>query len=63
METSKKKKKIGDGVFSANCDAMVIFWILGQFGAIRKPDSGCMVGNTYIFISSNFVSYKHCKQN
>ena len=33
-------KKIDDDVMSANCDVIVFFTIHGQFGAIRKPDSG-----------------------
>ena len=33
-------KKIDDDVMSASCDVIVIFPIYGQFGAIRKPDSG-----------------------
>ena len=48
---------------SANCDIIVIFPISGQFGAIRKPDSGRMVCKTYIFINSNLLSYKNWKQN
>ena len=32
-------------------------------GAIRKPDSKCIVHKTYIFINSNFLSYKNWKQN
>ena len=38
---------------------IVIFQIYDQFGAIRKPDSGCIVCKTYIFINSNFLSYKN----
>ena len=51
-------KKIDDDVTSANCDAIVIFPIYDQFGAIRKPDSGCVVCKTYNFINSNLSSYK-----
>ena len=29
------------------------------FGAIRKPDSGRMICKIYIFINSNFLSYKN----
>ena len=39
------------------------FFIYGQFGAIRKPDSGRIVCKTYIFINSNLLSYKIWKQN
>ena len=41
-----------------NCDIIAIFRIYGQFGAIRKPDSGCIVCRTYIFINSHLLSYK-----
>ena len=51
-----------DDIMLANCD-IVIFPIYGQFGAMRKLDSGCMVGRTYIFIKSNLLSYKNWKQN
>ena len=62
----KKKttsKRFGDAVMSANCGVIVIFPIYGQFGAIRKPDSGRIVCKTYIFINSNLLSYKNLKQN
>ena len=48
---------------SENCDAISIFPIYGQFGAIWKPDSGCIVCKTYISINSNLLSYKTGKQN
>ena len=48
---------------SVNFDVFVIFPIYGQFGAIRKPDSGHIVCKTYIFIKSNLLSYKIWKQN
>ena len=51
-------KKIGDDVMSVNCDDIVMFFIYGQFRVIRKPDSRYMVCKTYIFINSNFLSYK-----
>ena len=44
-----------------NYDVIAIFPIYGKFGAIRKPDSGCIDCKTYIFISSNFSSYKNWK--
>ena len=47
----------------ANCDVIVILPIYGQFGAIRKPDSGRLVYKTYISIKNNFLSYKNWKQN
>ena len=36
-------KIFDDDVISTNCDVIVIFPIYGQFGAIRKPDSGRIV--------------------
>ena len=44
---------------SENCDVIEIFPIYSQFGAIPKPDSGCTVCKTYIFIKSNLLSYKN----
>ena len=52
-------KKIGDDVILENCDVIAIFPIYGQFGAILKPDSGCMVCKTYISTDTNFLSYKN----
>ena len=49
-------KNTDDNVMSANCDVIVFFPIYGQFSAIRKPDSGCMVNETYIFINSSLSS-------
>ena len=51
-------KKFDDNATSANCDVIVIFPIYGQFGAIRKPDSGRTVCKFYIFINSNLLSYR-----
>ena len=48
---------------STNCEVIIIFQINGQFEAIQKPDSGCIVCKTYIFINSNVLSYKNGKQN
>ena len=52
-------KKFGDDVTLANCDIIVIFLIYGQFGAIRKLESGRIVCKSYIFINSNLLSYKN----
>ena len=52
-------KEIGDNVMSANCDVIVILPIYGQFGAIRKPDSGRIVCKTYISIKIHLSSYKN----
>ena len=38
-------KKIDNDVMSADCDVIFDLW------PIRKPDSGCMVCKTYIFIN------------
>ena len=59
---NKRSKKFDDDVMSENCDVIVIFPIYGQFGAIRKPNSGRVVCKTYIFINSNLLSYKNGKQ-
>ena len=40
---------------SENCDLIIIFQIYGQFGAIRKLNSGRVVCETYIFINSNLL--------
>ena len=48
---------------SVNCDAIVIFLISSQFGAIQDPDSGQIVCIAYVFINSNFLSYKNWKQS
>ena len=52
-------KKFDNDIMSQNCDVIVIFPIYSQFGAIRKPNSGCIVSKTYIFINSNLLSYKN----
>ena len=41
-----------------NCDAIAISLIYGQFGAIRKMDSGRTVCKAYIFINSHLLSYE-----
>ena len=51
-------KRIDDGVMSENCDVIVIFRIFGQFGAVRKLDSGHRVCKSYVFSNSNLFSYK-----
>ena len=52
-------KKFDNDVMLANCEFIVIFPIYGQFEAIRKLDSGRIVCKIYIFINSNFLSYKN----
>ena len=39
-------EKTDDGVMSTVCNIIFILLIYGQFGAIRKPDSGRMVCKT-----------------
>ena len=55
----RTSKHFDDTVMSENCDFIVIFQIFGQFGAIRKPDSGHRVCKIYIFINSDCLSYKN----
>ena len=52
-------KNLDDDVMSQNCDVIVIFWIFGQFGAVRRPDSGHRVCKSYVFSNSNLLSYKN----
>ena len=52
-------KKFDDDVMSENCDVIVIFRIFGQFGAVRRPDSGHRVCKSYVFSNSNLLSYKN----
>ena len=58
-----KSTQIYDDVMSENCNVITIFPIYGKFGAIRKPDSGRIGSKSYVFINSNFLSYKNGKQN
>ena len=46
-------KKFDNGVMLGDCDVIMIFPIYGQYGAIRKLNSGRIVCKTYIFINSN----------
>ena len=46
-------------VVSENCDVIVIFRIFGQFGAVRRPDSGHRVCKSYVFSNSNLLPYKN----
>ena len=54
-------KKFDVDVMSENCDVIVIFRIFGQFGAVRRPDSGHRVCKSYVFSNSNLLSYKNWK--
>ena len=60
-DTKKKTttKKFDEDIMSANFDVNVIFPILGQSGAIQKPDSRCIVCKTYIFKNTNLLFYKN----
>ena len=49
-------KKFDDDVMSENCDIIVIFRSFGQFGAVRRPDSGHKVCKSYFSINSNLLS-------
>ena len=52
-------KKFDVKVMSENCVVIIIFRISGQFGAVRKPDSGHRVCKSYAFSNSNLFSYKN----
>ena len=52
-------KKFEFDVMSENCDVIVIFQIFGQFGAVRKPDSGRRLCKSYVFSNSNLLSLKN----
>ena len=52
-------KKFDVDVMSENCDIIVIVWISGQFGAVRRPDSGHRVCKSYVLNNSNLLSYKN----
>ena len=56
-------KAFDDNLMFANYNFIVIFPIYGQSGAIRKTDFGRTLSKTYIFISSNLLSYKDWKHN
>ena len=60
-KTTSKKTWIWRHV--RNFDVSAIFSIYGQFGAIRKPDSGRIICKTYTVINSNLLSCKNWKQN
>ena len=52
-------KEFDVDVMSGNFDVIVIFRIFGQFGAVRRPDSGHRVCISYVFSNSNLLSYKN----
>ena len=51
-------KNFDNDVMSENCDVIVIFRIFGQFGALRRPDSGHRVCKSYVFRNSNLFLTK-----
>ena len=56
-------KKFDDDVMSENYDVIFIFPIYDQFGAIWKPNSGCIVYKKNIFVESRLLDYKERKHN
>ena len=52
-------KKIYIDVISEDCDAIVIFFIFDQFGAVRRPDSGNRVCKSYVFSNSTLLPHKN----
>ena len=50
-------RRSNDDVIQKNCD--VILRIFGQFGAVRRPDSGHRVCKSYVFSNSNLLSHKN----
>ena len=54
-------KNVDDEIMSKNCDAISVFAIYGQFGAVLKPDFKCIVWKINIFINRNILSYKNWK--
>ena len=54
-QINKTSKRNDDDVMSESCNVIAIFWIYGQFGEIRKPDSKRIVCKTYILINSNVL--------
>ena len=61
-KTKQRQKRLDDNDMSKFFDVIVIFLIRGQFGAIQKPDSGCIVCHSCIFINSILLYYKNRKQ-
>ena len=60
-KNKKASKKFDDDFMSKYCDVIVIFSIYGQFRAIWKPNSGCIVCKTYVFINSNLLILQKLK--
>ena len=56
-------KNVDVDVMLENCDAIVIFQIFGQFGEVRRLNSGHRVCKSYVFSNRKLSSYKNGKQN
>ena len=54
-----KSKNFDDDEMSENYDAIVVFRIFVQFGAVRRTDSGHRVCKSYVFGNSHLLSYKN----
>ena len=53
-------KKFDVDVMLENCDVIVIFLISGQFGAVRRQNSGHRICKSYGFSNNiNLLSYKN----
>ena len=57
-KNKKTSKKFDVNLMSENYDVIVIFRSFGQFGAIRRLDSGHRVCKSYVFSKSSLWSYK-----
>ena len=60
--TDKRNKTTSKQLTMTSCqkiDSIAIFPIYGQFGTIRKPDSGRIAYKFYIFRNSNLLSQKN----
>ena len=55
-EIRERQKKIDNDDMLSNFDVIYFLPIKGQFAAIRKLDSQCMLYETYIFINNNLWS-------
>ena len=51
-------KKFDVDVMSENCDVIVIFRIFGQFGAVRRPDSGTESAKVMFSVTVTFCFTK-----
>ena len=57
-KNTRTSKNPDDDVVLAHHDVIVIFSICVSFVTTWNPNSGLMVYGSYIFINSNFLSYK-----